>query len=730
MSVNMETRMTASLVDKQLTQFPSDFAQKKLKETDSKSVSRKELGKLEEKLEEELKRRVNIFAKLETMMANSNLGALFEGLEIEYKGYGVERVCRLKKEIEKDKLRESDIDALQLWAQILSYNDDEAIALKAAKKLCELIKYFSPDHFDATIILHQIFISENEKQDLPFLIHDEELKDIDKIIEKLKKETDPFSQELCGLIEKETELQDLFTDIDYRQGKETGHIKELLVKVINQYFSNEQPVNWGEYRTDLLTPRTKKLLKSNLTNRDLMGLKRRIAEDLYPESIAPKKIKGYRKDIRNSIEFWIKQKDKTYASFTWAVDYTIFTFPEFIKWIDFVNINLNSEEEKLLNIEAIFNRLADQYKYWNDWTNVELAFKKAKEINPESATYYNELGVIYFQRADYEKAIEYFNSAIDHDPNTAIYFENLGNSHLELRQWKKAKAAYEAALDLEPDNAGYINRIGLLYYRQKKYSRAATYFKKAANRQKDEPLYQENIGDAYREIEKWEEAEKAYLKARELDEDSSTYDNKIGILYYQQNNYQRALEYFKKAADQDDMQSIYHANCGDAYIGLGQYKEAIEAFSRAIELSPDSPEYFNKVGVAYYRIHNYEKAADYFIKASNLKPGDTLYRDNIGDAYLELGWWDKAYQAYQTAININPNSDYTYNKLGILEYTQENFEKSITYFTKAAELNPGMSVYLKNIGDAYNALGNFEKAQTYYDQAYAIDHNKPSSQNE
>src|SRR6185369_2037686 len=76
-----------------------------------------------------------------------------------------------------------------------------------------------------------------------------------------------------------------------------------------------------------------------------------------------------------------------------------------------------------------------------------LAIKRNKK-NSEAI---NNLGVAYFFRRDYKKAIKTYQKAIDIGPDSASFHSNLGRAYFAAKRYDDASVEYYRALTLDPD---------------------------------------------------------------------------------------------------------------------------------------------------------------------------------------------------------------------------------------------------------------------------------------
>ena len=110
----------------------------------------------------------------------------------------------------------------------------------------------------------------------------------------------------------------------------------------------------------------------------------------------------------------------------------------------------------------------------------------AQEYKPAAIKKHNE-GVIYYDKKQYNNAIDCFLEAIKIDPNFANSYYNLGVLYEYYGNTEKAIVAYKNILKLDSYNAEAAYKVAKLLYKQKNYKVALSYLNLI---QKNSPNYQ------------------------------------------------------------------------------------------------------------------------------------------------------------------------------------------------------------------------------------------------
>jgi tetratricopeptide (TPR) repeat protein len=93
------------------------------------------------------------------------------------------------------------------------------------------------------------------------------------------------------------------------------------------------------------------------------------------------------------------------------------------------------------------------------YAQAEKFFKSALDLDRESASIYNDLGVVYTRRDDFKRAIQYFELALGQDPDNLNSWSNLAELYLKSKRKEKAETEYLKILRI---TSGHIeSQIGL-----------------------------------------------------------------------------------------------------------------------------------------------------------------------------------------------------------------------------------------------------------------------------
>ncbi|MEM3422163.1 MAG: AAA family ATPase [Candidatus Bilamarchaeaceae archaeon] len=297
-----------------------------------------------------------------------------------------------------------------------------------------------------------------------------------------------------------------------------------------------------------------------------------------------------------------------------------------------------------------------------------------RKPNPTDAKTYYQLGNDYYEKGDYDKAIENYNMAVLLNPMFSEAYFNRALSYYQLKNFEKSIADYTKAAELDPHNPFIYNNRGDAYYRLQDYNSAIKDYDKAIQLNNN------------------------YLKA---------YYNR-GLSYASLEDYDKAVEDFSKVIElKPDFAEAYHLR-GLAREYGGDLDGAIADYEQALKLNPELTE-------AKQHLESVKEKKESQGKGEEGKAGadiKMLQKPNM--SFNDVAGMEKMKEEIRKSIvypMMNPELARKYGKLGgggILMYGPPGCGK--TYIVKAAagECKAGfINAKLSDLLDMY--VGNTEK---------------------
>jgi tetratricopeptide (TPR) repeat protein len=272
-------------------------------------------------------------------------------------------------------------------------------------------------------------------------------------------------------------------------------------------------------------------------------------------------------------------------------------------------------------------RLSQEGKFDEALANLEaLALKE-----PELKGLAHELGVTYYKKSDYLKAVASFKKALEEDPGDNEAVQLMGLSYYLAGRPAEAIGPLEKVQTWYPSanvDAAYI--LGICYLRTKDYPNAR----------------------------------KAFAKMFAVPADSAASYLFTARMLLRQDFAPVAEEYGKKAVELDPKLPLAHSLLGELYLYKSRVSEAIEQFQKELELNPGDAAAYYKLADAYSRLQKYEEAEKLLQRSIWLDATSTGPYILMGKVLQKKGETALAVRALQRAIAMDPNNPMPHHLLG------------------------------------------------------------------
>ncbi len=338
------------------------------------------------------------------------------------------------------------------------------------------------------------------------------------------------------------------------------------------------------------------------------------------------------------------------------------------------------------------------------------AYEKLLEIYPTDPIGNVNLGILYFDLEEWDKAMERFEVPIQNKDDTYFPYFNMQNAYAAKGLYDEAQKILEYFLDNFSEDPSIHWALAQNYLCQGKYDLALVELDRAISLL---PIWYFDItkGDISLYIEDLVKAENEYQKLLEVPEPAAQIVGieRLAALYILQGKFNKAQDQFKQAIELaekiGEMQWITTdlLRLAEIYLETGNPENALEELEKALEISTEED------------LQNDQRMA--------------LLRKTL--AYLEMNALNDAQKAadkLEESIQKGPNQKlmrYSYLLKGKMELKRENYSSAIEELGKAISLLPfqfdpingeNHAVFFDSLAFAYYQAGNFEKARKEYEK--------------
>ncbi len=355
----------------------------------------------------------------------------------------------------------------------------------------------------------------------------------------------------------------------------------------------------------------------------------------------------------------------------------------------------NKKREGLMynQIGLIYNARGD-YDAALQWYQKSVAIQETLGDRAGLAASYNNIGMIYNARGDYDAALQWYQKsvaikeALGDRARLATSYNNIGEvnrargDYDAALQWYQKSIAINEALGDRAGMATSYNNIGMIYDARGDYDAALQWYQKSV-------AIQETLGD------------RAGL--------ATSYNN-IGMIYKARGDYDDALQWYEKSVaiqealgDRAGLAASY-SNIGKVYHAQGEYDAAFQWHKKSLEIKESIG---NRAGIA------------------------TSYNE-IGLIYDARGDYDAALQWYQKSVAINEQLGNravlatSYNNIASVQYARGDYDAALQWYQKSVAIQEalgdraGLATSYSNIGSIQYARGDYDAALQWYQKSIEI----------
>ncbi len=350
-----------------------------------------------------------------------------------------------------------------------------------------------------------------------------------------------------------------------------------------------------------------------------------------------------------------------------------------------------SDRERFI-IAGDYYRLSEE-----TFDNAIEAYEQLLEMYPDDSTGQTNLGLVYYEIEDFDRAEELFQQSIQNNLEGWIAKWNLAETYMGTGFYDKARLLIEETGRLYPNQARFPAQLALILICEGKYDQALGQLEKAlAMDSQQRPGVTMMRGHIYLLKGDFDRAEQEYKTFG-----GSTSSRRMGMagVYLAQGKYAETLKLLEQQPE------IFEAA---AYVNMikGNYTVAMKGFKKILEKSVDDLRYDDQI-----EIRHLIGLTHVLVKDMNAaqKSAEDLRK------FIESGLRQRAKRFY-------------YHLMGNIEMEKGNISTAIDFFIQAVNLipspiEPGMYYHpmlLSSLARAYFQEGDLDRAQAEYEKIQSL----------
>ena len=383
---------------------------------------------------------------------------------------------------------------------------------------------------------------------------------------------------------------------------------------------------------------------------------------------------------------------------------------------------------------------------------------------------------------DFSTAARLYKMLLNEDSSNVEYLKQLGSIYVQNHEDEKAIPYYQQIITFYPHYIEAMNSLGAIYRRLNRYEDSIAILQRAVDEGRDSASVYYNLGFTYKEMGNFKDAIDAFEFVIHENPDDVLAYNHLGSIYFAQKNYEKSINSYKRGLQIDQNHPILNYNLARAYevsknipdaircyqaalktrpgwidairdfsellIKAQKNKDAQNLVQQSIKLHPTDTDLLCLLGKIYLNQYDYDSAEKTFKKADSYKQNDVKILSGLAESLEKGEKLDKALDTILSALEIEPENkdirkqyvhalltsqDYDTALSNIKELNDETNEKDIQildlygqyyickddeeeakkYYDKIKRLNHHYKDYMLSAATRYSQIGKYENAEKY-----------------
>ncbi|MGB5107570.1 MAG: tetratricopeptide repeat protein [Candidatus Zixiibacteriota bacterium] len=345
------------------------------------------------------------------------------------------------------------------------------------------------------------------------------------------------------------------------------------------------------------------------------------------------------------------------------------------------------------------NHLGHYYLAKKDFSQADIALRKALLEEPENTEYQRDLADLNYENGVYAVAVQGYQEVLQRDTADVVTYYKMARAYFMQKQFKEAidNASKAIALDSNYTQAYYLEGDIFMILGLSKVNAA-----------------QENEGM-----------------------NGNGYDDFFKNAIW-------AYEHYVSTGGAETLDLLYRL--GQAYYYVGAYDAAIQKLSRAIEMGSDKSVAYDFTAKALFRLKRFDEAVGAYKAYENkITKGDSnfvwgpeyfeffrdrgvtysqLFYDSKKEGAPDTTFLDQAIVNLKKAIELKPDEKGLWYRLALDLYNRTNYQEAIPWFEKRIEVDSTHFQSYQYIAFSYIKMSDNTKAVEYLEKMYKL---KPDS---
>ena len=280
------------------------------------------------------------------------------------------------------------------------------------------------------------------------------------------------------------------------------------------------------------------------------------------------------------------------------------------------------------------------------------ALEALLESHPDFALAHNDLGVLYYQQGDKDRALNSYEAATRLEPSNSTFQKNLADFYyVEQGRVEDAIQLYVEILENNPEDAETLLILGHICVALEKFEDAETFYNRLLEVEPWNTEARENLEKLAKRpgsIPHGISAEEQYEEVQSLIQSGddrainllenlllnhpqyALAHNDLGVLYYNQGDKEMALDHYEQAARLEPQNLNFQKNLADFYfVESGRIEDALEIYNKVLEMDFGDVDALMSMGLICVALEKFEDARHFYNRVLENEPWNMDARQQL-----------------------------------------------------------------------------------------------------
>lgn len=316
---------------------------------------------------------------------------------------------------------------------------------------------------------------------------------------------------------------------------------------------------------------------------------------------------------------------------------------------------------------------------------------------------------------DFTTAARLYKELLSDDQSNVEYLKQLGSIYVQAGEDEKAIPYYQQIITFYPHYVEAMNSLGAIYRRLKRYEESIEILQRALDEDRQLPTVNYNLGFTYKEMGNYKDAIDSFEKVIHSNPDDVLAYNHLGSIYFAQKDYQKSIASYKRGLQIDHNHPILNYNLAHCYEASNNVADAIRCYKLALKTRPGWKDAIKDYTVLLMSVSDNKEAADIIKQGIKLYPNNTEMLILLGDIYLNNYDYSEAEKIFKKASSLEPENVKSLIGLSKALEKSDKSEYALDAIMSALELEPENQVAQKQYAQSLLSEKDYDEAKNVID---------------